>query len=303
MADIDLAASPVAPPRDEDELDSFVVVKQAVPEEMGRVGRLIRLLLKAVTTPPTPAAGGLRVFAKDALGSPRTAFIDPDANVSMLMPSISREVFHAFTDCVSGTAQEFAGGNAGTGSAVQTLITPDGSIGWLRGNLGTAATNRATWGSVNGGVLRFGLAITRFWSRMRVPVLSDATNNFTLRMGFVDSLTADSVDGAYFRYNHAVNSGKWQAVTRSNNVETAADTGVTVVANTVDRFEIRVNAAGTSVDFLIDDVVVATITTNIPVGSGRETGYGLNGNRTAGTAALNGWDLDYMGVEQWQPGR
>ena len=96
-------------------------------------------------------------------------------------------------------------------------------------------------------------------------------------------MSAEPTDGAFFRYTDGVNAGKWQAVTRSNGTETATDTGVAVIADAWKRFEIDVNAAGTSAVFKIDGTTVATNATNIPTGAGRETSFGLAAIKSAGT--------------------
>jgi hypothetical protein len=60
---------------------------------------------------------------------------------------------------------------------------------------------------------------------------------------------------------------------------------------------IDVNAAGTSAIFAVDGATVATITTNIPTGSGRELGYGAFALKSAGTTATSGGYVDYQEVE------
>jgi len=132
-----------------------------------------------------------------------------------------------------------------------------------------------------------------------IDTLSDATSEFTQRFGFLDSSTGEPTDGAYFRYTHGTNSGKWQCVTRSNGVETAGDSGQTVVAGTYYRLRVEVNAAGTSVVFKINDTTVATQTTNIPTGTGRETGYGWTTLSTSGSGTRT-CSVDYMHVK-WIP--
>ena len=182
------------------------------------------------------------------------------------------------------------------------IAPPDTGAGWLRLDLGTTATGRSGFASPNF-QLRFGLGAAGFKANWRETNLSDATNTYVLRAGFIDSISAESVDGAFFRYTHSVNGGRWQAVTRSNNVETAVDTGITVAANTTYKLEIDVNASGTEAVFKIGGTTVATITTNIPTGSGRETGYGSFALRSAGTLAFSPGALDYLWVEQRFTGR
>ena len=206
--------------------------------------------------------------------------------------------FRAVTDCIANTASNyFTYGVSGTGAAFSTLAPGnDNAVGIMRAALGTTATGRAAISSVNFGVLKFGRGVAYFEGNTRIVNLSDATNTYTFRAGFIDSITAESTDGAFFRYTHGTNSGRFQAVTRNNGVETATDTGITVAANTRYDFEITVNAAGTSVEFKINGSVVATNTANIPTASGRETGYGVMALRSVGTAAFNCYDCDFIEV-------
>ena len=207
--------------------------------------------------------------------------------------------FRAFTDCISNTAENgFTYGVSGSGAAFSSLaVGANNAVGIMRAALGTTATGRAAISSVNLGVLKFGDGVALFKSRTRIVNLSDATNTYTFRAGFIDSITAESTDGAFFRYAHGTNSGRFQAVTRNNGVETATDTGITVAANTWYNFEITVNAAGNSVEFKINGSVVATNTANIPTASGRETGYGVMALRSVGTAAFNCYDCDFIEVK------
>lgn len=206
--------------------------------------------------------------------------------------------FRAVTDCISNTNENgFTYGVSGTGAAFSTLAPgTDNAIGIMRAALGTTATGRAAISSMNFGVLKLGSGVAFFESDTRIVNLSDAANTYTFRAGFIDSITAESTDGAFFRYTHGTNSGRFQAVTRNNGVETATDTGITVAANTWYDFEITVNAAGTSVEFKINGSVVATNTANIPTASGRETGYGVMALRSVGTAAFNCYDCDFIEV-------
>ena len=77
-------------------------------------------------------------------------------------------------------------------------------------------------------------------------------------IGYAESIITPAV-GIYFQ---ATDTGNWQAVT-NDGTATTSDTGV-AQATTFKRFEYLINAAGTSVAFYIDGVLVATHTTNIP---------------------------------------
>jgi hypothetical protein len=220
-----------------------------------------------------------------------------------------RRQFYTQIDCITNPPSanglvllmgDFAANAAGTGAAFTAITGLTGVFGVWSLDMGTTTTgyvslmNSANVTNLN---IRFGEGRAKFQAKGAIHVLSDGTNTFTSRIGFLDTNFGESADGAFFRYTHGVNSGEWQAVTRSNNTETATDTNVAVVADAFKRFRIEVNAAGTSVAFYIDDVLVATNTANIPTGVGRDVGYGAMGLKSAGTAATSAWYLDFMEVE------
>jgi hypothetical protein len=118
------------------------------------------------------------------------------------------------------------------------------------------------------GSFKFGLGHSmRYRKRCAVNILGNVTDNYRSFMGYFDTNAAgEPTNGAYFRYNYNVNSGKVQAVTRSGGVETATDTGVTMDSQ-YHIYEIRVNSTGTSIDFYIDGANLKTNITNIPTAS------------------------------------
>jgi hypothetical protein len=212
---------------------------------------------------------------------------------------ISNTTFQkSFTDCIKATADvAFAFTVSGTGASFSSVaVGADNALGILRMAMGTVATNRCSIDSGNFGIILFGKGKITYQSKIRFTVLSDATNTYTQRDGFIDSISAESTDGIFFRYTNSVNAGKIQAVTRSNNTETAVDTGITVTANVWYNILIEINAGGTSAVFKINGAIVATISTNIPTAAGRETGYGCYCQRSVGTTAFNSMDCDFIDV-------
>lgn len=121
--------------------------------------------------------------------------------------------------------------------------------------------------------------------RSALETLSDGTNTYTIRIGFLDNHAGVPVDGAYFRYTHGTNSGKWQAVTVSNSAETAEDTGITADITTFHIFKIVANSAASQIDFYIDGVKTNDITTNIINSASRLTGQVATIEKTAGATA------------------
>lgn len=237
-----------------------------------------------------PASGGgtanfLR--ADGAWAAPAAASVEPNSNAGR---------FYAFHDCMSAVnTPDWAFTVTGTGVAHSQIdFTDNNSIGALRLALGTVATNRGSITSPVFTVFQLGQGLAKWASRIRLNTLSNTVDTWSLRSGFIDNSAGESVDGAFFRYTDGVNGGKFQAVTRSNSIETAVDTLITATINTTYKMEIEVNAAGTSADFRINGALVAAITTNIPTVAGRELGYGLLVMRTLGTAAINAYDVDFV---------
>jgi Protein of unknown function (DUF2793) len=253
--------------------------------------------LRADGTWAAPGGGG----ATDLTYDIPTRLLSSSTGTDVTLPPDSGPArFHAFNDMTNGVSDGvWLFSQSGTGAGVTNgSVLADGGLGWVQFNLGTTATGRAACHSQLG-VMRLGLGAAHYACRVRQLVLSDAVNaTYTERFGFLDSVTAESTDGAFFRYTHSVNGGRFQAVTRSNSVETAVDTGTTVAINTTYKLEVIANAAGTSVEFAVNGALVATITTNIPIGAGRETGAGLMLLRSVGTVSTNPVTVDYLQLEQ-----
>lgn len=214
-----------------------------------------------------------------------------------------RNRFYTFHDCLytSGISPDWSTQINGTGAVISGIAVGSlNALGIFSLDLGTTIAGRAALYSSSSGVasnVLLGLGRARIQAKAAIHTLSNATDSYTTRVGFIDNSGSESTDGVFFRYTDGVNSGKWQAVCRSNNVETANDTGITPVADTWHLMTVDVNAAGTSAAFSIDGSVVQTITTNIPVGAGRELGYGMLAIKSAGTTATSGGYVDFMEVE------
>src|SRR4030095_3566645 len=198
------------------------------------------------------------------------------------------------------------GGNTADGVTASTAAS-GGTHSSINGDIKHPGLQRYTAGTSTTGfasnisaanVLRLGNSnYWRFDAMINIDTLSDATNTYTLRAGFIDSGSAESVDGAFFRYTHSVNTGKWVLVGRSNSVETVTNaTNTAVAAATRYRLTVIVNAAGNEAKFFQDGVSLGTVTTNIPTGSGRETGFGVMFLKSAGTTDINILQFDSMQV-------
>jgi hypothetical protein len=152
--------------------------------------------------------------------------------------------------------------------------------------------------SFNLGTVHFGVNTgeVRCTSWMRTePNLSVALQRYVLRSGWSSMNLPNTINyGITFEYQDNENGGRWQAITHDG-TETTTDTGVTVTASTWYKLEIIVNTAGTSVEFLIDDVSVATNTTNIPTGTGFENFHSDHIMKLVGTTQRTVY-LDACGI-------
>ena len=119
-----------------------------------------------------------------------------------------------------------------------------------------------------------------------VEDLSTAGEEYDLRPGFVDTLTGDNTDGAYFEYDRNT-SANWSIVTASNGVRTRSDSGVAVAADTWVTLRIEVNAAGTSVAYFIGGTQTSNspLVATIPTGAGRQFGSGITLVKSAGSTS------------------
>lgn len=205
---------------------------------------------------------------------------------SFLNPS---NTWYFFTDFEGGgnsaatlNSDKIAVGFLGANVTSTILTTSEsGAVGVMSIGTGTTSTGAVFIGT-NTGVFSFGDGITLSEIRVKLPVLSDGTNRFTIRVGFVNSATGDSINGAYFRYVDNVNSGNWQLITRSGGVETAVNTATTVVANTWIKLSVLTDATASLVTYSVNGVSVGTINSNIGT---TNIGMGMSIVKSAGTTA------------------
>jgi hypothetical protein len=185
---------------------------------------------------------------------------------------------------------------AGAANSATTVGSVAGHPGVMQHATGTTATGNArAISTATAGILLGNNTLWGFETVLRIPTLSNGTERFTYRSGFIDSGTTESTDGCFFRYTDSVIAGNWQGVCRSNSTESTCNTGVAAVANTWIRLTITVNSTGTSTDFATDGTSRCQITTNIPTGAGRGTAYGTMVLKSIGTTTRT-VDVDYVEV-------
>lgn len=104
-----------------------------------------------------------------------------------------------------------------------------------------------------------------FEFRVRIPTLSTGGQSFVVRFGMGD--TTAPANGFCFSYTHSTGGGNWQCLTVNGSTTTTIDAGINVSANTWYKLKARINTPKNEVKFFIDDILIATSTTNIPTSS------------------------------------
>lgn len=157
----------------------------------------------------------------------------------------------------------------------------------------------SSWAFLGSGptAIIFGSAAWSFRAIVRIPTLSDGMNTFEVFIGFIDPSGGSGVtDGAYVYYSHAVNGGRWEYRTVSGGTQSTADSGVTVSAGSWYYVEVEVGADGTQATFRINGAAQQSIASNVPSGSGRNTGFGVYKRQSAGSS-FRGIRVDALLVE------
>ena len=161
----------------------------------------------------------------------------------------------------------------------------DGSAtrpGQIEIRTGTTATGRAALILGNGlNSILFGGGEWAFESDIELPGLANPGEDWTLRIGFVDSYQANqSWDGAWFEYDDRV-SPNWQLWTSSGGTRSVVTSSV-AVSTGWHRFKADANASGTGVEFFLDGASIGLSSLSIPTLTGQTTGAGIVMNKTAG---------------------
>lgn len=226
----------------------------------------------------------------------RWVMLNPD---EVIIPPHNFGFYYRDESMAAGTSDGISSiGVAGTGGAVTGLTGEANHPGIRRWSAGTGTTNSGFWITLSTSTLLLGnSSYWRYDCTIRIDTLSDGTNTYTARFGFIDAQSAESTDGLFFRYTHSVNSGKWVLVGRSNSTETTVNaTNTAVAAATWYRLTIICYPNGTTSDFFQDGTYLGSVTTNIPTGSGRATGFGMMFLKSAGTTDINIMDMDAMQI-------
>lgn len=208
-----------------------------------------------------PSDVAAAVTAHEAEVNPHPNYLNPhDIDVNI----------YEWDDFLFDSLGKMTATGAGAGNSTQSGAygqdNVERALGISQTDTGTTATGRRTVHSQIG-TITTGLAILHFIGRLSLEQLSSGAETFRTFIGFLNNTGAGEPNaGAYFRYTHSVNGGRWEAVTANGGgapAYTVVDTGV-LADNAYHIFDVRINENGTSAEFKIDGVVVATIVTNLP---------------------------------------
>lgn len=175
----------------------------------------------------------------------------------------------------------------GGGTWASSSVT-SGNPGWRTATVSAAGTDGGVMRAGGGSLLQLGGGVYRFRTILKIPTLSDGTNNIIVRAGCGDAtIFGDNTDGVYFEYDFATNGDhKWRYCAISNTTKTKVDTGILATTNWVVLSGI-VNAAASQATGKIDDVAVTPVSSNLPSSAGRQIdAYNVAANKQLGAGAL-----------------
>ena len=168
------------------------------------------------------------------------------------------------------TVITLSSGNATARSVATTNRTNQQGI--IQHSTGTGASNFT--GYAYGSSLYIGSGTISLETYLTVETLSTVTERFMTYFGYAggSSNYLNIPSGIFFSYDEGgvvfsggITTPNWKCYTRvASGAVTVTTTSTVVNANQWYKLRIDINAAGTSVTFFINDVLVATHTTNIP---------------------------------------
>lgn len=223
----------------------------------------------------------------------------------------SVEIVHRPRSRVTTIDDDFIGNNVvgnvgwiattnGTGALIAPSVegidtSPYDAIGVFELRTGTNAAGRAALTSYVSAFRLDTLDSSVVEWRVMLSALSTAAQEYVATFGWIDNVAVgDHVDGVYFKYDRASAGDFWRACTSTNSIATRVTTSVAVAnVGSFDTFRIVTARAAANAQFYINDVLVATISTTMPVGAGRSTGLGAKMYKTNGSTSRSMF-LDYV---------
>jgi len=181
----------------------------------------------------------------------------------------------------------------------------ENDINYIVGSTGTLSTGSATTYHGSGGSLSALYIPSSNWfiysTRIRIPTLNDGTQKFYINIGINTTVPAATPpEGVGFLYDldgtttGSSASANWQtySINGLNRTFNQNHTGVAVLANTWTKLKVLFNSS--IAYYYIDDVLIATHTTNMPSGDIIAPCSGII--KTAGTTART-YHMDYNTID------
>jgi len=198
-------------------------------------------------------------------------------------------LYEDFTGATTAGQNNWVSVVSGAGSAVTIATQPiqdDRRHGVMTLSTGTNASGRCSYHNGlthfiygNNGALYFDVTCY-------VPILSTATQEFTLELGLGDNTgaTANQTNGIYFKYDRTV-SANWIIVCSNGGTRTSTITSIPVNATNWTYLRIVVDTTTDIVSFYIDTTTAGSINTNLPTPTTAIMGNLFKIRKTVGTTA------------------
>ena len=217
-------------------------------------------------------------------------------NVSVFEPN---NVLQLYDDFIPSGSNDDDGGQLGWrsyGSGVNTITTLSANhpgimeISSITFGGGFTSAGFGLYDKLDhNGIIVGGGTISVSWI-VDLITLSNVTNRYITNLGLSDAPADPFLNGIYFSYSDNINGGNWSANCQSGGVTTSVNTGVAATTG-FNTFTIVVNSTGTSVNYLINNVSVATVATNIPTVA---LSFFVNNVPVIGSTPLTQVDLFYF---------
>jgi hypothetical protein len=188
--------------------------------------------------------------------------------------------------------------NTGTGAAITMVTSTAGHCGVVQYSTGTTASGRSGISLGTNTIMPSGTFIIETY--VMFPTLSVVAQEYAFISGLTDVVTKTPNNGAYFVYDRLLYGNFWGFGTAAGGTRAVTTSAVAIVANTWYKLKIAAYLTGTKdVDFYVNDVLIGTLTGNIPT---LVTGIQSFMLKSAGTTAST-MQCDYLNIAMDIPAR
>ena len=207
--------------------------------------------------------------------------------------------YEFFTDFQGyGGNNNFLHGELFTITAVGTGNAFIGAFGTFKDALLVSTTGSNSIQNLQGGNSRYNGCIFKFTTLHEPANLSNSTDKYRLLIGLTDTQSTTNTNAGIFFYydkygdgNILTASNNYLCVCKNGNNISIVDSGVPVAVGVAKKLHFTKNRNDSEVKFYIDNTLVATITTNIPIGAMRK--YICQQKYLGTTEVLNYYDYIY----------